>query len=153
VKRRDQIKMTEDQIAAFLAAGQDLQVASINADGTPHLVTMWFVVRDGQIRFWTYGKSQKIVNLHRDPRISVLVTTGDTYEELKGVSVSGRAELVDDDTERARFAEEIYEKQWGPITDDSMRAGIQGMGAKRTIVVVKPEHVMSWDHSKLSGGY
>ena len=68
MSRRDQIKMTDAEIAAFLDAGRDLQVASINADGTPHLVTMWFVVRDGEVAFWTYGKSQKVVNLKRDPR-------------------------------------------------------------------------------------
>ncbi|MGH9033584.1 MAG: pyridoxamine 5'-phosphate oxidase family protein, partial [Acidimicrobiia bacterium] len=96
MSRRDQIRMTDDEIRTFLEDGRDLQVASINADGTPHLVTMWYAVRDGRLAFWTYAKSQKIVNLRRDPRLTVLVATGDRYEELRGVSISGHAELVEE---------------------------------------------------------
>jgi hypothetical protein len=81
--------MTDDEIRAFLEAGRDLQVASINADGTPHLVTMWYRMLDGEIVFWTYAKSQKVMNLRRDPRLTVLVATGDRYEQLKGVSIVG----------------------------------------------------------------
>ncbi len=145
--------MTDDEARAFLEAGRDLQVASINADGTPHLVTMWYVVRDGEVAFWTYGKSQKIVNLRRDPRLAVLVATGDRYEELRGVSISGRAELLDDRDEVIGYGEDIYERYWGPIDNDVVREGVRTMGAKRVVVVVKPETVVSWDHSKLGGAY
>src|SRR6266700_3190188 len=134
VGRRDAIKMSDDEISAFLEAGRDLQVASINADGTPHLVTMWYAMQDGEIAFWTYGKSQKIMNLRRDPRLSVLVATGEVYEQLKGVSIQGQAEIVDD-------------------PDDALREGVQAMGAKRVVIVVKPEKILSWDHSKLGGAY
>ena len=153
MSRRDQIKMTDAEAQAFLEAGRDLQVASINADGTPHLVTMWYAVRDGEVAFWTYAKSQKIVNLRRDPRITVLVATGDKYEELKGVSISGRAELVEERDEVLVYGEEVYKRYWGPIDNDAVREGIQAMGAKRVVVVVKPENVVSWDHSKLGGAY
>ena len=95
MSRRDQIRMSDDEVRAFLEAGRDLQVASINADGTPHLVTMWYELDGDDLCFWTYGKSQKVVNLRRDPRLSVLVATGETYEELRGVSIIGRAEIVD----------------------------------------------------------
>jgi len=145
--------MTDDEARAFLEAGRDLQVASINVDGTPHLVTMWYVVRDGEVAFWTYGKSQKIVNLRRDPRLTVLVATGDRYEELRGVSISGRAELLDDRDEVIGYGEDIYERYWGPIDNDVVREGVRTMGAKRVVVVVKPETVVSWDHSKLGGAY
>ena len=103
MSRRDQIKMTDAEIEAFLDAGRDLQVASINADGTPHLVTMWYVVRDGDVAFWTYGKSQKVVNLKRDPRLTVLVATGDVYEELRGVSIAGTAEIIEDPDDGPRL--------------------------------------------------
>ena len=145
--------MTDAEIEAFLEAGRDLQVASINADGTPHLVTMWYAVRDGDLAFWTYRKSQKIVNLRRDPRLTVLVATGDKYEELRGVSVSGRAELVEDRDEVIRYGEAVYERYWGPLDNDAVREGVRTMGAKRVVVVVKPEKVVSWDHSKLGGAY
>jgi PPOX class probable F420-dependent enzyme len=150
--RRDAIKMSDDEVRAFLEAGRDLQVASINADGTPHLVTMWYVVRDGEIAFWTYAKSQKIVNLRRDPRLTVLVATGEVYEQLKGVSISGRAELVEDPDDVLRYGEAVYERYWGPLNDTS-REGVRAMGAKRVVIVVKPEKITSWDHSKLAGAY
>jgi PPOX class probable F420-dependent enzyme len=153
VSRRDQITMSDAEAQAFLEAGRDLQVASINADGTPHLVTMWYVVHDGEVAFWTYSKSQKIVNLRRDPRLTVLVATGEKYEELKGVSIVGRAELVDDRDDVLAYGERIYERYWGPIDNDVVRDGIRTMGAKRVVVVVKPETVVSWDHSKLGGAY
>jgi PPOX class probable F420-dependent enzyme len=150
--RRDAIKMSDEQIRAFLEAGRDLQVASINADGTAHLVTMWYGMHDGEIAFWTYGKSQKVVNLRRDPRLSVLVATGDRYETLKGVSISGRAEIVDDPEEVLRYGEAVYERYWGPI-NDAARDGVRAMGAKRVVIVVKPEKTLSWDHGKLGGAY
>jgi len=152
VSRRDAIKMTDDEIRAFLESGRDLQVASINADGTPHLVTMWYGMQDGEIAFWTYAKSQKVLNLRRDPRLSVLVATGDRYEQLKGVSIVGRAEIVDDPDEVLRYGEAVYERYWGPL-NDTVRDGVRAMGAKRVVIRVKPEKTLSWDHSKLGGAY
>jgi PPOX class probable F420-dependent enzyme len=150
--RRDAIKMSEEEMRAFLEAGRDLQVASINADGTPHLVTMWYVMRDGEVAFWSYAKSQKVVNLRRDPRLTVLVATGEVYEQLKGVSISGRAELVEDPEDVLRYGEAVYERYWGRL-NDTAREGVRAMGAKRVVIVVKPERIMSWDHSKLGGAY
>jgi PPOX class probable F420-dependent enzyme len=145
--------MSDAEVEAFLEDGRDLQVASLNADGTIHLVTMWYAVRDGEVAFWTYAKSQKIVNLRRDPRITVLVATGDKYEELKGVSINGHAELVEDRDEVVRYGEAVYERYWGPLDNDAVREGVRTMGAKRVVVVVKSEKIVSWDHSKLGGAY
>jgi PPOX class probable F420-dependent enzyme len=150
--RRDAIKMSDDEISAFLEAGRDLQVASINVDGTPHLVTMWYAMQDGEIAFWTYGKSQKIINLRRDPRLTVLVATGEVYEQLKGVSIQGQAEIVDDPDDVLRYGEAVYERYWGPL-NDTVREGVRAMGAKRVVIVVKPDKILSWDHSKLGGSY
>src|SRR6516165_344716 len=96
MSRRDQIRMTDTEISASLDQQRSLQVASINKDGSPHLVTMWYGFIDGNIVFWTYAKSQKVANLRRDPRISCLVESGRKYEELKGVSITGRGEISDD---------------------------------------------------------
>ena len=144
--------MSDDEISAFLEAGRDLQVASINVDGTPHLVTMWYAMQDGEIAFWTYGKSQKIINLRRDPRLTVLVATGEVYEQLKGVSIQGQAEIVDDPDDVLRYGEAVYERYWGPL-NDTVREGVRAMGAKRVVIVVKPDKILSWDHSKLGGSY
>lgn len=153
MSRRDQIRMTPEEIAAFLDEVRTLQVASINADGTPHLVAMWFARHGDDLAFWTYGKSQKVVNLRRDPRLTVMAERGEKYEELQGVSITGTARLIDDLDEVLRFGEAVYERYWGPITDDAVREGVRMMGAKRVLVVVQPEKVVSWDHAKLGGGY
>jgi PPOX class probable F420-dependent enzyme len=153
MSRRDQILMTPDEIRAFLDDGRDLQVASINADGTPHLVTMWYL-RDGDdLLFWTYAKSQKVLNVRRDPRATVLVATGEKYEELRGVSITGSATIVDDLDAVLAFGEQVYEKYWGPIADDLVREGVRVMGSKRVVVRVTPVRTTSWDHSKLAGVY
>ncbi len=153
MSRRDQILMTPDEMHAFLDAGRDLQVASLNADGTPHLVTMWYL-RDGDdLCFWTYSKSQKVVNVRRDPRITVLVATGEAYEELRGVSINGTATVEEDLDAVLAFGEKVYEKHWGPIDNDMVREGVRVMGAKRVVIRVSPVKTTSWDHSKLSGAY
>ena len=145
--------MTPDEMRTFLDEGRDLQVASVNADGTPHLVTMWYL-RDGEdLLFWTYAKSQKVVNVRRDPRATVLVATGEKYEELKGVSITGSTTVVDDLDEVLAFGEKVYEKYWGPIDNDLVREGVRTMGAKRVVVRVTPVKTTSWDHSKLAGVY
>ena len=145
--------MTPDEMNAFLDSGRDLQVASINADGTPHLVTMWYL-RDGDdLCFWTYAKSQKVVNVRRDPRITVLVATGEAYEELRGVSINGTATVEEDLDAVLAFGEKVYEKHWGPIDNDMVREGVRVMGAKRVVIRVSPLKTTSWDHSKLSGAY
>ena len=145
--------MTPDEMRTFLDEGRDLQVASINADGTPHLVTMWYL-RDGEdLLFWTYAKSQKVVNVRRDPRATVLVATGEKYEELKGVSITGSVTVVDDLDAVLAFGEQVYEKYWGPIDNDLVREGVRTMGAKRVVIRVTPVKTTSWDHSKLAGVY
>lgn len=153
MSRRDQIRMSGAEVRAFLEAGRDLQVASINADGTPHLVTMWYELDVDDVCFWTYAKSQKVVNLRRDPRITVLVATGDVYEELKGVSITGHAEVVDGLDDVLAFGQHLYAKYWGPVDSDVVREGVRAMGTKRVVIRVKAEKVVSWDHSKLAGAY
>ncbi|CAB4781145.1 unannotated protein [freshwater metagenome] len=145
--------MTEAEVESYLTSGRDLQVASINADGTPHLVTMWFALVDGDLCFWTYGRSQKIVNLQRDPRVTVLVADGDVYEQLRGVSVAGTATVIEDRDEVNAIGEAVFEKYWMPITDEAVREGVHAMGAKRLGVRISLDKVVSWDHSKLEGAY
>lgn len=153
MSRRDQIRMSPDEVAALLDEARTLQVATINPDGTPHLVAMWFAVEDGNATFWTYAKSQKVTNLRRDPRLTVLVETGDSYDQLRGVSIVGRAALLEDRADVLALGERIYERYWGPITDDAIREGVHTMGAKRVGVVVRADKIVSWDHRKLGGVY
>ena len=153
MSRRDQIRMTDNEIGAFLEQQRSLQVASINKDGTPHLVTMWYGFIDGNIVFWTYAKSQKVANLRRDPRISCLVESGLKYEELKGVSITGRGELSDDREYVLQVGAAVLPRYNMVEIDDGVREVLQRMGAKRVAITIHPSKVVSWDHTKLGGVY
>jgi len=145
--------MSEDEMWDLIHKSKNLQVVTLNKDGSPQLTTLWFAVVDGAIIFETFTKSQKIVNLKRDPRIAVLVEDGLTYDTLRGVSINGRAELVDEPERVERFAEAIVAKN-NPEVPENMRAqAAKVMARKRTVVIVRPERIASWDHRKLGGSY
>jgi PPOX class probable F420-dependent enzyme len=152
MKRRDLIRMTEEEERAFLAEGHTLQIATIGRDGFPHLVAMWYVLIDGEVAFWTYAKSQKVVNLRRDPRLACLVEAGELYNELRGVQIKGYAMISDDRAVVQRVGEEIWKRYTGPL-DESARQAVSIQGAKRVAVFVRPSEVISWDHRKLGGTY
>lgn len=150
-KSRDLIRMSDAEIAQFLGDVQSLQVATLGPAGEPHLTTVWFTVHDGAILFETYGKSQKIVNLQRDPRIAVLAEVGTTYESLRGVSINGRAEVIAANPERTALMELLVAHHFTGQTAEQVRATAAKMAEKRVVVRVVPEKVMSWDHRKLGG--
>jgi PPOX class probable F420-dependent enzyme len=152
---RDAVKMTDQEVAAFLGAQVKVQVASIGRDGTPHLSTLFYVVRDGLITFWTYGRSQKIRNLERDQRISCLVEGGDDYFELRGVSITGKAELVRDPGEIFEIGSAVATRMVGATSFEELgdigRAEVERQAQKRIAVIVHPDRVATWDHRKMVG--
>lgn len=152
-KRRDLIRMTDEEIWPFIESRQSLQVATLNKDGSPQLTTLWFAVVDGAIVFETFTKSQKIVNLKRDPRIAVLVEDGTTYEQLRGVSINARAELVDEPAAVERYAAHIVRKNNPEVAEEMVPQAARMLAQKRTVVVIRPERIASWDHRKLGGTY
>ena len=151
--RRDQIRMSDDEIWKFIDSRKSLQVATLNRDGSPHLTTLWFGILDGDIVFETFTKSQKIVNLKRDPRISVLVEDGDVYNELRGVAINGRAVLHTDPAVVHPYARAVMARNNPGLTGEQLDAASKAMASKRTAVVVKPDKIVSWDHRKLGGTY
>ena len=153
MKRRNLIAMTDEEIQAFLQEMRTLQVATIDHDGYPHLVAMWYALLDKEVVFWTYAKSQKAINLRRDPRLTCLVETGERYEELRGVQIKGRADIIDDRESVQRIGESIWQRYAGPQFNENVRAMVAAQAAKRIVVVVKPVEVVSWDHHKLGGTY
>ena len=153
MKRRDLIRMNDEEIRAFLQAQRTLQVATIDHDGWPHLVAMWYVLINDQVAFWTYAKSQKVVNLRRDDRLTCLVETGERYDELRGVQIKGRAIISDDRETVQQIGEVIVERYYGPLDNNTRRMMAEVQGAKRVVVFVKPVEIASWDHRKLGGGY
>lgn len=138
-------------MAAFLAERRKLHVATIDRDGAPHLMPMYFLVVDGAVTFWTYTRSQKIRNLERDARITVMAEDGDAYLDLRGVQVRGRAHLTADPALVAAFGERLYARYFGPL-DDAARAYVARSAARRTRVTVEPFRVVSWDHRRLAAG-
>ena len=156
---RKDITMTEAEQLEFLNAGHTLQVATVGADGFPHVAPMWFIVEDGKVAFRSFTKSQKIVNLKRNPNLTVLVETGDSYDELQGVMIKGTARLI---TERSYVLSlygllaSKYEMIGGArieLTDDELETAFGRFAEKNTAVIVEPTKVITWDHTKLGGAY
>jgi PPOX class probable F420-dependent enzyme len=150
--RRDQIKMTPAEVDAFLAERHTMNVATIGPTGHPHVVAMWYGFVDGQPAFWTFGRSQKILNLRRDPKITALVEDGETYSELRGVELVGSARIVEDPVEIFAIGAAVAERYTGPVTEAS-RGFIEAQATKRLGVVIDVEHSVTWDHRKLGGTY
>ena len=152
MSRRDLIRMNHEEIRTFLREQRTLQVATIDHDGWPHLIAMWYVLINDQIVFWTYAKSQKTVNLRRDARLTCLVETGMRYDELRGVQIKGRAIINDDSETVRRIGEVIFERYTGPL-NDNIRQLVAAQVPKRVVVFVEPAEIVSWDHRKLGGVY
>jgi PPOX class probable F420-dependent enzyme len=156
---RKDITMTPEEVQEFLEANTVLQVATMGADGWPHLAPMWYVVEDGKLVFRSFTKSQKIVNLQRNPQLTVLVETGDEYSQLRGVMVKGTARLIS----APDYVLSVYGKLAAkypmindqPMTLDSsaLEAAFGRFATKNTAVIVEPNTTITWDHTKLAGGY
>lgn len=150
--RRAQIAMSDDEVWQYLAAARVLNVATIGPSGHPHLVAMWYALIDGKVQFWTFAKSQKIVNLRRDPKMTGLVESGDTYDELKGVELVGSGRIIDDYARIIRLGRELALRHNGPAAlADELVPFIEAQARKRLAVEFEVERVVSWDHSKITG--
>lgn len=151
-KRRGEIKMTDNEVADFLDEQKVLNVATNGPEGFPHLVAMWFVMIDGRPTFWTFGKSQKAVNLRRDPKISALVESGETYDELRGVEVVGTARLIEDDDAILDIGTRVAVKYNGPAAAEGEALEfIAKQAQKRIGIAIDVVDTVSWDHRKISG--
>lgn len=148
-KSRDKIRLNEAEIAALFAECKSLQVATLGPQGAPHLTTLWFTTHQGEVLFETYGKSQKVVNLRRDPRIAVLCEAGETYDKLRGVSINGRAEIVDSGPRLLELMQLLVESNHPGLEAERLAAQAAQMAEKRVVVVVHADKVVSWDHRKL----
>lgn len=146
--QRAHITLTDTEITTFIEHSRTATMATIGPNGMPHLVAMWFAVIDGVIWFETKGRSQKAVNLGRDDRITVLLESGNTYNELKGISLEGRGVIVDDADALWAVGVNLWERYTGPYTED-MRPFVELMLNKRVAVRVDVDRIRSWDHAKL----
>jgi len=151
VNERSKIKMTEEEIDSFLHERNSISLASLNHDGTIHVVAMWYGFVEGMVAFETKAKSQKVQNLRRDPRITCMVETGDKYEELKGVELVGTAEVIEDGDRLWQIGVSVFERYQGPYSDE-MKPFVEAMLRKRVGIAVHVDRVVSWDHAKLNMG-
>ena len=151
--RRGSIALTESEQEQFLIESWTVQIASNGHKGFPHLVAMWYVMDHGKITFTTFGKSQKIMNLRRDPKISAMLESGKGYSELRGMVIEGVAEIVEDTAETARVMGLIGSKYNGiPVPTNTPEAALKA-ASKRVVVRINHGDIYSWDHSKLAGRY
>ena len=151
-KRRARIELDEAGQRALLAEARTLVLGTVGPDGRPHLVPMWFVLDDDGLPCCTsYARAQKVRNIERDPRVTALVEAGESYGELHGVAIDGRAELIAGDAERTRAVMEAIGLRHGAgASPDAARPTRQA--PKRIVLRIHPERVRSWDHRRLGAG-
>ena len=153
--KRDQIKLSADEQAELLESERIVVVASIGPRGWPHSMPLWYVPRDGEIWVWTYAKSQKVKNLERDPRATLLIETGFEYGELRGIQVEAEAELIRDTERIVEFAKLLtirYSEGIDSVEGDAA-AALEAQAPKRVAIHFHPKHTATWDHRKLDGVY
>lgn len=155
MSRRDQITLSEAERLELLEGERIAVVSSLGPRGWPHSMPLWFVAREGEVWIWTYAKSQKVRNLERDPRATVLVEAGHQYGELRGVMIEAEAEIHSDGETVLGFAEELtlrYAEGISRVEGDA-RTALQAQAPKRVAIHFRPVRTASWDHRKLGGSY
>jgi PPOX class probable F420-dependent enzyme len=148
VNRRSEIKMSPDEVEKFLEGERTTTMCSMHPDGTIHAVAMWYGFLNGTITVETKAKSQKVQNLRRDPRLTFLVEAGDSYNELRGVELVGKARIVEDPDQIWEFGVSMWERYMGPYTEDQ-RPAVEIMMKNRILVTIDIDKTVSWDHRKL----
>ena len=157
MSRRDQIRMTEDEVRAYLDEQKVINVASVGPNGRPHLAPLWYFPHEDDVATWTYGTSQKAKNLRRLPEATVLIEDGDSYEKLRGISFEADVQIIEDTAEVTRMGITLMQRYAGAKPGDpvpsELSAFIAGQAPKRIGLIFHPTKVVSWDHTKLGGAY
>jgi PPOX class probable F420-dependent enzyme len=153
VSRRDQIRLSDDEVLDLLADQRTVICATNGRDGWPHLMPLWYVVRDGRLWSWTYAKSQKVRNLERDPRVTLQVEAGEHYEQLRGVMLECEATIHRETDVVATLGTEIFERYTEGELTDEVRTMVAGQAPKRVALEFVERSRATWDHRKLAGVY
>lgn len=147
--------MSDAEVAAFLDEERTVICATIGRDGFPHLMPLWYVMREAELWSWTFAKSQKVRNLERDPRATLEVEAGEQYSELRGVMLKCDV-TVHRETERvAVLGTELFTRYrpGGPgVLDDSVREMVLAQAPKRVALQFRARSKATWDHRKLPSG-
>jgi PPOX class probable F420-dependent enzyme len=154
MSQRSEIQLTPDEQSDLLEEERIVVVASFGPRGWPHLMPLWYVLRDGEIWIYTYAKSQKVQNLERDPRATLLVETGHEYSELRGVQIEARAEIHRDHDVVFEVAKQLTSRYAGGAeVDDVAAEALRSQARKRVAVRFEAVRTATWDHRKLGGAY
>ena len=149
--RRDQIRMDERELRAFLEEQMTMQCATVGPGGRPHVVPLWYVPEGVELTGWTYAKSQKAKNLERDPRATVAIDDGVQYAELRGAMLECDVRVERDPDRVADYGLALVERYAGGSAE--MRGLFRRQAMKRVGLRFVPTRVVSWDHRKLQGAY
>jgi PPOX class probable F420-dependent enzyme len=150
--RREQIRMTDDEVRAFLLEQMVMQCATVGPRGVPHMVPLWFVAEGVELVGWTYAKSQKARNLDRDPRATIGIEEGVQYHELRGVMFECDVSLERDPERVEGYGLRLFERYAGDLGPE-IREMVAAQARKRVGMRFVPSRVVSWDHRKLGGAY
>jgi PPOX class probable F420-dependent enzyme len=153
MSRREQIELTSAEQTAFLEEQRVVVCATNGVRGWPHLMPLWYVVRGEEIWSWTYGKSQKVRNLERDPRATLQVEDGERYEELRGLMIEAQTELHRDLETVSALGAELITRYAGAGSTPEVQDAVRAQASKRVALRFRPERIRSWDHRKLGGVY
>ncbi len=153
MSRRDAITMSDAEVAAFLDEERIVTCATLGRDGFPHLMPLWFVVRDGTLWAWTYAKSQKVRNLERDPRCTLQVEAGHEYAELRGVMIKADAVIHRDPEVVVGVGAQLTERYSGAESSPEALEAMRKQAAKRVGLEFRARSTATWDHRKLGGTY
>ena len=151
MNKQSQIRMTPEEQDEFLTRARTMVLCTVDKDGYPHAVAMGYMVKDGCIYMTSYRKAQKVVNIRRNPKVAVMVESGTAYNQLKGVMIRGRCEIIDAPDEVWKIMREIRTFQEGGVPPPA-DAVVQARAQKRSVLKIIPEKITSWDHSKLPAG-
>ena len=152
VKQRGKIVMSQEEIDEFLLGRHSMTMSTINADGSIHSIAMWYGFLEGCVAIESKAKAQKVMNLRRNPNLTMLVEDGETYETLRGVTLIGKAEIVEDPDRIFELGVSVFSRYFAPYTEE-MKPAVDMMLNKRVVVKLDVDRVISWDHRKLGGGY
>ena len=155
MSRRDQIKMSHDEVLDFLEHERVVVCATNGRDGFPHLMPLWYVVRDGEVWAWTFAKSQKVRNLERDARATIQVEAGNAYDQLRGVMLKCDVEIVRDTVQVAEFGRELFARYGGVergALDENVLQMVDKQARKRVVLRFVERERATWDHRKLAAG-
>ncbi len=150
VNQRAQIKMTPEELDEFLHGRRTATMCTLNPDGTIHAVAMWYGFLEGAIAFETKAKSQKVQNLRRNPNLTASIETGEQYDELRGCTLIGKGEIVENRDRMWELGVSVFERYNAPYTEE-LKPFVEVMLRKRVVVKLHVDKIATWDHRKLAG--